>query len=234
MSIIKRSISELKINDKNPRKITQGQLDKLKKSISDFPQMLEIRPIVIDVDGVVLGGNMRLRALKELGFTEVPTIVVDELTDEQKKEFIIKDNIGYGEWDWDILEHDWDIPQLKEWGLEPMESKLDESFSQKIGEVHYEPNNTNHKISDLFVRETKYDDEISRITNPELQMLFVSRTIFLSRFYYSRLADYYAYQASDQEKVLFEKLALVLLDKDQLIHYGFSELKDDIDFKDYE
>jgi len=234
MSIVKRSISELKINDKNPRKITQGQLDKLKKSISDFPQMLDIRPIVIDVDGVVLGGNMRLRALKELGFTEVSTIEVDKLTDEEKKEFIIKDNIGYGEWDWDILEHDWDIPQLKEWGLEPMESKLDESFSQKIGEVYYEPNNTNHKISDLFVRETKYDDEISLITNPELQMLFMARTYFLSRFYFSRIADYYAYQATDQEKVLFEKLALVLLDKDQLIHYGFSELKDDIDFKEYE
>jgi hypothetical protein len=88
------------------------------KSIQDFPEMLQIRPIVVNAEMVVLGGNMRLKACKEAGLKEVPVIFADSLTEEQQKEFIIKDNVGFGEWDWDQLANEWDAEELSEWGLD--------------------------------------------------------------------------------------------------------------------
>ena len=111
-------INLIKPNPDNPRTIDADMFDKLVKSITDFPQMLKIRPLVIDENNVLLGGNMRYKALKELGYTKVPTIQIGELTDEQKKEFIIKDNVGFGDWDWNVLANEWDEEKLQEWGLE--------------------------------------------------------------------------------------------------------------------
>ena len=93
MNFQKVKISEIKPNPNNPRIIKDENFKKLVKSIQDFPEMLELRPIVVDDNMVVLGGNMRLKALKELKITEVPIIKANELTEEQKKEFIIKDNV---------------------------------------------------------------------------------------------------------------------------------------------
>lgn len=115
------SIADIKSNKTNPRNITPEKLEKLKKSISDFPDMLNKRPLVCftDKDGkyVVLGGNMRLKACKELGIKELPIILADGWTEEQKNEFIIKDNVGFGDWDWDILQNEWDLENLNQWGL---------------------------------------------------------------------------------------------------------------------
>ena len=111
------NIKEIKFNNTNPRTITDSKLEQLKKSIKEFPKMLELRPLVIDEDNIVLGGNMRLKACRELGITDIPVKKIEGLTQEQKNEFIIKDNLGYGEWDWDILFDDWDIEQLKDWGM---------------------------------------------------------------------------------------------------------------------
>lgn len=111
-------IETLKTNKDNPRIIKDDKYKKLVKSIKEFPKMLEIRPIVVDENMVVLGGNMRLKACVEAGLKEVPIIKADELTEEQKKEFIIKDNVGYGEWDWDVLANEWDAELLDEWGLD--------------------------------------------------------------------------------------------------------------------
>lgn len=83
--------------------------------------MLEIRPIVVNEDMIVLGGNMRLKACKEAGLKEIPIIKASDLTEEQQKQFIIKDNVGFGEWDWDILVNDWQSQELKEWGLDVWE-----------------------------------------------------------------------------------------------------------------
>lgn len=116
--IQKVSISEVKENPSNPRTIKDGKFKKLVKSIQDFPRMLEIRPIVVDEDGIVLGGNMRLKACKSAGLKEVHIIKVSDLTPEQKEEFIIKDNSGFGEWDWKELELNWDLAKLDTWGLE--------------------------------------------------------------------------------------------------------------------
>ena len=111
-------ITEIKPNTNNPRIIKDDKFKKLVKSIQDFPQMLELRPIVIDENNIILGGNMRLKACIEAGLTDVPVKQAADLTEEQKKEFIVKDNVGYGEWDWDDLANNWDEELLTEWGLD--------------------------------------------------------------------------------------------------------------------
>jgi hypothetical protein len=111
-------ISKVKANPNNPRIIKDEKFQKLVKSIQEFPQMLEIRPIVVNEEMIVLGGNMRLKACQEAGLKEVHIIKASELTEEQQKEFIIKDNVGFGEWDWSDLANNWDSDQLEEWGLD--------------------------------------------------------------------------------------------------------------------
>jgi DNA modification methylase len=118
INIYKVKIGDVKTNPNNPRIIKDDKFKKLVKSIKEFPQMLELRPIVVNTEMIVLGGNMRLKACKEAGLKEVPIIMADELTEEQQKEFIVKDNVGFGEWDWDVLANEWDAVQLEEWGLD--------------------------------------------------------------------------------------------------------------------
>jgi hypothetical protein len=111
-------ISDVKLNPNNPRLIKDDKFKKLVQSIKDFPEMLDIRPIVVNAEMVVLGGNMRLKACKEAGLKEVPIIMADNLTEEQQREFLIKDNVSGGEWDWDMLENDWDVQQITDWGVD--------------------------------------------------------------------------------------------------------------------
>ena len=135
MKLVK--INEVKPNPKNPRLIKDEKFKKLVKSIQGFPDMLNKRPLIVftDVDGkyVVLGGNMRLKALKELNYKEVPIILADEWTEEQKAEFLIKDNVGFGEWDWDSLANEWDTEKLDEWGLDlPVDLSVEEEDKEVI------------------------------------------------------------------------------------------------------
>ena len=112
------NINEIKPNPNNPRIIKDVKFKQLVKSIQDFPQMLELRPIVIDENNMVLGGNMRLKACIEAGLTDVPVKQAKDLTEYQKKEFIIKDNISFGEHNWDDLANSWNIEELDDWGLD--------------------------------------------------------------------------------------------------------------------
>ena len=112
------SINKVKPNENNPRFIKDYKFKKLVKSIKEFPEMLKLRPIVVNSDMVVLGGNMRLKACAEAGLKEVYILKADKLTEEQQREFIVKDNVGFGEWDWDILGNEWDAEQLEDWGLD--------------------------------------------------------------------------------------------------------------------
>ena len=114
MQVVK--INEVKLNPNNPRLIKDDKFKKLVSSIKDFPEMLNIRPIVVNKDMVILGGNMRYRACKEAGLKEVPVIITD-LSEEKQREFLIKDNTSGGEWDWGILANEWDSEKLEEWGL---------------------------------------------------------------------------------------------------------------------
>jgi hypothetical protein len=119
-------------NQDNPRIIKDDKFVQLVRSIKEFPEMLQLRPIVVDENMVILGGNMRFKALLEAGYTNVPIVKIDTLTEQQKKEFIIKDNVGFGEWDWDILANEWDNELLGDWGLDvwqPSEAgNLDDLF----------------------------------------------------------------------------------------------------------
>ena len=130
---MKVSIKDIKPNPNNPRLVKDDKFKKLVQSIKDFPQMLDIRPIVVNKDMIVLGGNMRLKACKEAGLSEIPIIKAEDLTEEQQREFIIKDNVGYGEWDWNILKDEWDLEKLDEWGLDiDKKEKEDEGEGEVI------------------------------------------------------------------------------------------------------
>jgi hypothetical protein len=111
-------ISKVKGNTNNPIIIKDDKFRKLVKSIKEFPEMLELRPIVVDENYIVLGGNMRLKACIEAGLKEVNILIADKLTEDQKQEFIVKDNVGFGEWDWDMIANEWDSELLNEWGLD--------------------------------------------------------------------------------------------------------------------
>lgn len=115
---MKLKLSEIKLNKHNPRDISKENLEKLKKSIQEFPEMLETRPLIIDENNVVLGGNMRLRALRELGFEEIKVKQVTNWSENQKKRFIISDNVSYGIWDWEMLANEWEVDLLSDWGLD--------------------------------------------------------------------------------------------------------------------
>ena len=122
----KLKISEIKLNPNNPRLIKDDKFEKLVKSIKEFPEMLDIRPIVVNSDMVILGGNMRFKACKEAGLKEIPVIIADNLTEEQQREFLIKDNTSGGEWDFEMLANEWDVEQLEEWGLDIPAFETDE------------------------------------------------------------------------------------------------------------
>lgn len=142
------NIKEVKTNPKNPRVIKDYKFKKLVKSIQEFPDMLNKRPLIVftDVDGkyCVLGGNMRLKACNELGIKEIPIIVADEWTEEQQKQFLIKDNVSGGEWDWDMLANEWDVKQLEEWGLDIPNFETDEVLEAQ-------ENEKSKKLSDRFI-----------------------------------------------------------------------------------
>ncbi len=136
MQIIMRPIGEIKKNPINPRIIKDAKFKQLVQSIKDFPQMLYIRPIVVNEDDIVLGGNMRLKACEEAGLKEIPILKASDLTEEQQREFIIKDNASFGEWDMGLMSKDWDEAQVKGWGLDLNWTKpedMDEDFELPSG-----------------------------------------------------------------------------------------------------
>jgi DNA modification methylase len=151
MEIKNVKLSELKSNPNNPRIIKDDKFIKLVNSIKEFPKMLEIRPIVVNADMIVLGGNMRLKACKEAGLKEVPVIFAHDLTEDEQKQFIIKDNVGFGEWDWDMLANEWDAEDLVEWGLDvPIFDAEDLGSAEEDNHEMPESIETDIVIGDLF------------------------------------------------------------------------------------
>jgi ParB-like chromosome segregation protein Spo0J len=136
MNIQVVKITDIKPNPNNPRTIDKIKFDLLVKSIQEFPDMLELRPIVVDKDMIVLGGNMRLKACIKVGLKEIPVVIADSLTEDQKKEFIVKDNVGFGDWNYEELANDWDIELLSDWGLEiPIEVFEDEDSKIELESI---------------------------------------------------------------------------------------------------
>tara|TARA_R100001015_G_C4631630_1_gene194298 strand:+ start:2256 stop:2780 length:525 start_codon:yes stop_codon:yes gene_type:complete len=174
---MKVKINKIQSNVKNPRFIKDSKFKKLVQSIKDFPQMLELRPIVIDENNLILGGNMRHKACIEAGLKEVHVKVAKGLTVEQKQEFIIKDNVGFGEWEWDILANNWDSVELSNWGLDVWQNN-DDAEIQDIEQITEFTENVNFIIrcdnlqqldilkNRLNTQATKltYEDFIKKIT----------------------------------------------------------------------
>jgi len=157
-------ISEVKSNPNNPRIIKDDKFKKLVESVKTFPEMLNIRPIVVNSDMVVLGGNMRLRACKEAGLKEIPIIKADTLTPEQQSEFIIKDNVSGGEWDWNMLANEWNAEELDAWGLD-VPIAFDTDYSDKNKEIDIDELDSEMVIK-LKYSEDEYNtvkDQLSKI-----------------------------------------------------------------------
>ena len=182
-------LKDIKPNPNNPRVLRDDKFQKLKQSITEFPKMLSLRPMVIDENNVVLGGNMRLRALQELGFTDVEEAWVkrsSDLTEEEKKRFIIADNVAFGEWDWDTLANDWEVVDLEAWGLEipQFENEAEElEASEDDYDVPEGGIQTDIVIGDLFqigehrllCGDSTDSDAVARLMNGEkADMVFTS------------------------------------------------------------
>ena len=168
-------VSKLKLNPDNPRVIKDDKFTKLCQSITEFPKMMEIRPMVVDNDYMVLGGNQRLKAIKELGMKEVPDTWVKQfkdLTDEEKKEFIIKDNIGYGSWEYNDLSENWEQTDLEHWGVDLPEW---DDYSEKNKEIDVNDFD-NEMVINLKYNESDYfkvKDQLSKIAATPEQAVWI-------------------------------------------------------------
>ena len=158
MKIENVKLSDIKLNPNNPRLIKDDKFKKLVQSIIDFPEMLKIRPIVVNEDMIILGGNMRFKACKEAGLKEVPIIKTSGLSEQKQKEFLIKDNIAGGEWDWNLLANEWDEIKLVEWGLDVWKSSSDINLDD-----FFEENNETKEIKNKIILE--YTDEEFELVN---------------------------------------------------------------------
>jgi hypothetical protein len=224
-------ISQIIPNKTNPRYIKDDKFKKLVQSIKDFPQMLELRPIVVDIHMVVLGGNMRLKACQAAGLVEVPIIVAENLTLNQRQEFIIKDNVGFGEWDWDILANEWEIEDLEKWGMDIPVDKDDSEYTTKVESPIYTPKGIKPKeyqLASLHKYKLMVDEiDASDIEEEKKTFLKLAATRHI-QFDYRMIAEYYAHEDAKVQS-LMEDSALVIIDYNKAIEHGFVELFDMVD-----
>jgi len=236
-----RSVDSIKLNEENPRWIPDDAFEKLKKSIVDFPEMLALRPIVVDERGIILGGNMRYRAAVAIGMQSVPVLEAQGLSEEQKSEFVIKDNVSAGFWDHEILSNLWDELPLDDWGLdvdyyktldqrkdddsEDGDSDLD-NYTRKIEPPIYTPSEICPEPQICYDVE-KYQQILEAIesasVSPEQKMLLRLAATRHIKFNYDLIADYYSHQEHEMQE-LMEDSALVIIDLDSAIEKGFVRL----------
>lgn len=227
-------LSEVKPNPDNPRVMKDDKFAKLCRSIDEFPKMMALRPMVTDADGVVLGGNMRLRALQHLGYTSIPVEWVrkaDTLTEDEAKRFIIEDNVSFGEWDYDALANEWDSDTLNEWGMDVWDGEGDENivpenYTRKIELPIYTPCEVSPSVSELTDK-TKYNEIVGKVECAELpdevrEFLLVAATRHI-KFNYALIGDYYA-SAPPEVQRLMEDSALVIIDLNSAIAKGFVKM----------
>jgi hypothetical protein len=226
-------IGKIKLNPDNPRIVDDEKFNKLVNSIKEFPQMLDIRPIVVNADMMVLGGNMRLKACKEAGLKEVPTIKAKDLTEEQQREFIIKDNVGFGTWDWELLSAEWNTELLGEWGLElefTFDSFDDDSYTKKIDAPKYEPSETKPNLKEL-VDTDKTDELIDNINKADIasnvKEFLIKSAQRHTVFDYSKIADFYTHSDKYVQE-LMEESALIIIDFKKAIAQGYVNINQEI------
>lgn len=230
-------IKSVKLNPANPRTIKDDSFKRLVKSLEECPDLFKARPLLCSKRTgklIVIGGNMRLRAAKELKYAEVPIIIMEGITEDQEKEVAIKDNGAFGEWDYEALANEWSHLPLKEWGvtirddwdIDSPEIGLDESepnYSRKIEAPVYEPSGECPKIKDLL------DESKTRTLREEIEATDIPKDVkaFLNKaadrhtiFHFQNIADYYAHAPATIQR-LMEKSALVIIDFDKAIENGF-------------
>lgn len=239
-------VADLRLNPNNPRVIKDAKYEQLKRSISSSPEFLEARPIVVNPDYVVLGGNQRLKVVRELGMKSVPVYVAtwDEV---KQREFIVKDNVSFGSWDWELLTDEWEVQELTDWGMDLEEivestgaelqfdpetgqvtevEKDSNSYTHKIPTPVYEPTGERPKLEKLANYE-KYEALKERVLQAEvpedMRAFLLAAAGRFVRFDYQNIAEYYAHADKDTQE-LFEDLALVIIDFDKAIENGFVQL----------
>lgn len=240
---LKNNIGQIDGLPKNPRILKDDKFIKLKKSLEDDPEMLELREVIAyDNNGelIVICGNMRLKALKELGIKEVPTkILPTETSVEKLKAYTIKDNVSFGDHDWEVLSNEWDSEQLEGWGLEIPNFEDDEVLEDKedvdINELFdieipfYKPSDIVPEISEL-ANLNKVNTLLIKIESLEipndLKQLLRIRAGFFADFNFQKIADYYS--NNDYVKEVFEDLGMVILAPKEALKKGFIELKENL------
>ena len=232
-------LSSIKPNPNNPRIIRNEKFEKLKRSIEEFPEMMELRPIVVDETNTIIGGNMRFRALQELGKKEVPNNWIkkaSELTEDQKKRFVITDNASFGEWEWEAIKSDWGLDFVADWGVDIPEfgndtqEQKENIYTQKVNAPLYKPKNEKPQIKDLYDEE-RYKRLLSEIKASDLDQetkaflkIAAARHIV---FNYEKIADFYSHSETKVQS-LMEDSALVIIDFGKAIELGFIRLTDEI------
>lgn len=224
------SLNELKFFHKNPRQISKSEMENLKKSLRDFPEMLSARPIVTNTEGEVLGGNMRLRALRENGGIDKIEVLVVDWGKEKQEEFVIKDNIANGEWEWDILANSWDEALLNDWGLETpswdagqdmIESASDNTVKEYSDDTDYNLKNLyREKINEKIKNKIEVGIEQGAI-RPEIADILQTRANQCSIFNFDEIIKFYrSDDASELEKELLRRLYLVFITPKEAFEEG--------------
>lgn len=239
MKIEYLAINTVKLNPDNPRQITRAKMALLIKSLQECPSLFDARPLLISTrtgENIIIGGNMRYRAAKDLKYEKVPCVILPELTEAQEREIAIKDNGSFGVWDYDILANQWSDLPLSDWGLDIPDITSDENYSRKIETPEYKPNGENEQIQDLF-DDTKTNELIKEIRksniDEEIQEFLIRAAARHRVFNYAKIANYYC-NASKKIQDLMEKSALVIIDYDKAIANGYVKTIDEIitTFKD--
>lgn len=232
-----KNLSELKLLEKNPRKISKDNMERLKKSIKDNKEYFEARPLIISNrtgENVIIAGNQRYKASKEIGLKEVPCIVLPDLTEEKEKEIIIRDNVELGEFDYNLMD-DYNLDDLKDWGVD-LEKELkildNEIYTTKIETPIYEPMGWDVNLKDCLNNEKgeEYIKEIenSGIQDKELKDFLIASATRLYEFNFKNIAEYYSKITDNKIKNLFEKLALVIIDSNKAIENGYIEMVEEL------
>lgn len=236
-------LTTIKSNPNNPRVIRDEKFKKLVKSIEEFPKMMALRPMVVNEDMVVLGGNMRLKALKELGYKEVPDEWIKsakDLTDDEIRRFIIADNVGFGEHDWELLANEWDAAELADWGLDipgfdnielsENDDTIDDTYTKKVEAPIYEPGEEkptlNELFDDSFAKKLIEDIENSTLDKKDKDFLKLAAFRHVV-FNYHKIADFYAH-SNKEVQTLMENSALVIIDFDKAIELGYVKISEEL------
>jgi len=220
-------ISEIRQNPDNPRTIKKAQLEKLVKSLNDFPEMQHLREIVVDETLMILGGNMRYQALKKSGAARAIVKVCQGLTAEQKREFIIKDNSNFGEWNMEVLAADWGDLPLSDWGLDIPDTWKETDYTRNIEAPIYSPSDSPPAVTDLFddkkARQLSLNIEKAPGLPQDIKDFLLKAAYRHTVFNYKRIADFYAH-ADQATQALMEESGLVIIDFNKALELGYVKL----------